>query len=125
MICRWRLRGSLTRCAVEIYNASDVAVRQVRFEIAKESLNQFDLRGVAPRPATADQSREWQVFHYPEVHPRERRSILLELVPKRAGKLHLVLQLTSGAGAFHGMADIPIQVCPRHRGPAVGRQQAT
>jgi hypothetical protein len=49
-------------------------------------------------------------MYYPEMNPREQRTISLELVPKRSGIFHLVLQVTSGESAKHGMADLPIRV---------------
>jgi hypothetical protein len=107
----------------EVYNISDVVVRNVRFEIAKASLAQLQLRTVRPQPMKVDQSRKWQVLVYPDMNPRQRRTITLELVPKKAGAQHLVLQLTSGPGAYHGMTDLPVLVCGRRPGTASGGRE--
>lgn len=94
----------------EIYNASDAVVSEVRFEIAKEFLDQFELLAIVPRPDRTRVSGQWQTFCYPAVHPRERRTIRLELEPKTAGTFHLIAHLVSGEGAYHGMTDLPVVV---------------
>jgi len=95
---------------VEIYNASDAVATSVRFEIAREFLNQFVLQRVTPRPSGVTQSSQWHVLYYPEMHPREQRTVALELVPRQSGTFHLRLQVTSSGSAKHGMADLPIRV---------------
>lgn len=94
----------------EIYNTSDVVVDEVRFEIAKEFLDQFELLAVVPQPDQTRVSGQWQAFCYPAIHPRERRTIRLELEPRAAGTFHLIAHLVSGEGAYHGMTDLPIVV---------------
>jgi hypothetical protein len=102
--------GQLYVVTVQIYNASDAVVEGVRFEIARESLGKFHLREVRPEPSTWDESAKWQVLCYPELHPRERRTLALDLVPRSGGTFHLIVRLVSGDSVYHGMADLPIAV---------------
>jgi hypothetical protein len=102
--------GQTFKVTAQIYNASDEVASGVRFEIEKRFLEQFRLAQVTPRPTGETQSAKWHVMYYPEMNPREQRTIILELVPKRSGTFHLVLQVTSGESAKHGMADLPIRV---------------
>lgn len=105
--------GAVYRVRAEIYNASDEVAGDVRFEISRDFLEQFVLQQVTPRPTGMAQSAQWQVMYYPEMHPREQRTMRLDLVPKKSGTFHLVLQVTSGSSAKHGMADLPIRVKSR------------
>jgi hypothetical protein len=97
----------------QFYNRSDQTIEGVRFEIDQQSLEKFDLRSVRPGPSGRDQSERWQGLCYPDMHPRERRTIALELVPKSAGTFHLIVRLISGDQVYHGMADLPIVVGAR------------
>jgi hypothetical protein len=102
--------GRAYTVTAQIYNASDDVASGIRFEIAKQFLEQFKLAQVTPRPTGETQSAQWHVMYYPEMSPREQRTIALELVPRRSGTFHLMLQVTSGDSATHGMADLPIRV---------------
>jgi hypothetical protein len=94
----------------QIYNPSGAVVPGIRFEIAEQSLEQFDLRSSAPEPEAIERHGVWRMLSYPALAPRERRRISLELVPKTAGAHHLLMRLVSGDNLFHGMADLPIVV---------------
>lgn len=107
---RGAIVGQAYKVTAQIYNASDEVASSVRFEIAKRFLEQFTLAQVTPRPTGETQSAQWHVMYYPEMNPREQRTIALELIPKRTGTFHLMLQVTSGDSAKHGMADLPIRV---------------
>jgi len=105
----------------EIYNTSDVVVSDVRFEIGKEFLSQFEVEGITPAPVRVGQSGEWQVLFYPELNPREQRTIRLDLEPRKAGTFHLVAQLASSGGTYHGRADLPVVVkAPGEPAPSEG-----
>ena len=93
-----------------LYNASDAPANDIRLEIAHESLSALDLREVRPQPLQQAESGNWRLLLYPTLHPRERRRIALELIPREAGTFHFIVRLRSGEGAYHGMADMPITV---------------
>jgi hypothetical protein len=99
----------------QMYNTSDVVVTGVRFEILREFLGHFALRQVTPRPDRIAESGKWAVLAYPDLSPRERRTIRLDLEPKQAGVFHLKAQLASSDGGYHGMADLPIVVESKNR----------
>ena len=94
----------------QIYNASDRIIKGVRLEVGKDFLKELDLRRLTPEPDRVHESAQWRVFSYPEMHPRERRTIALELVPKRPGTFHLLARLTTDRGSYYGRADLPIRV---------------
>jgi len=102
--------GEAYRVMALLYNASDVVAENVRFEVAKESFKALYLKEVRPQPSARGESGRWQVFSYPPLNPRERRSIALELVPREPGTFHLVVRLLSDEQNYHGMADLPITV---------------
>lgn len=102
--------GRAYTVTAEIYNTSGVAATDIRFEIAKESLEQFELQQVVPQPTGTTQSGEWRVLFYPQMAPLEQRRIALHLIPKAAGTFHLTLQVASTGNVEHGRADLPIRV---------------
>lgn len=110
---RQAVAGEPYTVMAQFYNRSDQTIEKVRFEIDRKFLEEFDLRSVRPGPSGRDQSQHWQGLSYPDMHPRERRTIALELVPRSAGTFHLIVRLISGDHVYHGMADLPIVVAER------------
>ena len=93
-----------------VSNTSDAPVSDVRVEIAKRSLEVFDLLTVKP-PANAIRDRgKWRVVSYPTLRPGETRRIVITLVPKKTGTLHVMLRLVSGGNIYHGLSDLPVIV---------------
>jgi len=107
-----------------ISNTSALRADDVRFEIAKRSLEEFELVSVSPRPTERKEQGMWEVFGFPPMRPLEQRRIVLEVAPKKAGTLHLQVRLVSDGNVFHGMADLPV-IAEEARGgkrPARGRR---
>jgi hypothetical protein len=97
-----------------IYNTSSLWAATVRFEIAGRSLDEFELVSVEPRPVSGARRRRgrWEILSYPALRPGGRQRIILEVIPKRPGTLHLTVRLVSGDNLYHGMADLPVIVEP-------------
>jgi hypothetical protein len=93
-----------------VYNSSAAPVAGVRFEIAKRSLEVFDLLSVEPATGRAVDHGKWRSISYPALGPGERRRITMTLRPKMAGTLHVMVRLVSGGNVFHGLADLPVIV---------------
>jgi hypothetical protein len=93
-----------------VYNTSAAPVTGVRFEIAKRSLQVFDLLSVEPATRRAAEHGKWRSISYPALRPGERRRITMTLRPKKAGTLHVMVRLVSGGNVFHGLADLPVIV---------------
>jgi hypothetical protein len=93
-----------------VYNTSPAPVTGVRFEIAKRSLEVFDLLSVKPATGGAMEHGKWRSISYPALRPGERRRIRMTLRPKMAGTLHVMVRLVSGGNVFHGLADLPVIV---------------
>lgn len=110
---RQAVAGETYTVMAQFYNRSDQTIEKVRFEIDQKLLEEFDLRSVRPGPSGLEQSQHWHGLSYPDMHPRERRTIALELVPKSAGTFHLIVRVLSGENEYHGMADLPIVVAER------------
>ena len=108
--------GELFPVVVQIYNSSAAVVEGVRLEVAKESLTGFELVRESP-PGVAKQAGQWLALDYPRLGPHERRTITLELIPRRSGRQQFVVQLMS-EGGYHGRAELPIAVAgERSSGP--------
>ena len=105
--------GETYTLMTEIYNTSDAVVDDVRFEIGNEFLEHFDVVAVVPQPDRVRVAGQWRAFRYPAMHPRERRTVRLELRPKAAGTFQFNAHLVSGEGTYHGMTGLPIVVVER------------
>jgi hypothetical protein len=93
-----------------IHNTGDVTVEDVRVEIAKQSLEDFELRSARPRPESQGECGQWWMLSYGDLTPHERRRVSLDLAPKRTGELHVRVRLVSGEHIYHGMTDLPVLV---------------
>jgi hypothetical protein len=93
-----------------IYNTGDVTVEDVRVEIAKQSLEDFELRSVRPPPGSQGECGQWWMLSYGKLMPHERRRVSLDLAPKREGELQVKVRLVSGEHIYHGMTALPVLV---------------
>jgi hypothetical protein len=89
-----------------IHNMSTLWAANVRFEIAERSLDDFELVSVAPRPLAEAKRGIWQTLSYPSLRPGGRQRIVLHMIPRRSGSLHLSVRLVSGGNLYHGMTDL-------------------
>jgi len=104
--------GEPYRVTAIVLNRSD-RTRGIKLEISARSLQSFDLLSVDPEAEETEERGQWHVLRLSPLRPQERRPIALDLVPKQAGDLHLVLRLVSDENLFHGQLDFPITVEPR------------
>ena len=93
-----------------VYNTSAAPVTGVRFEIAKRSLEVFELLSVEPATRRAEDHGKWRAISYPALRPGDRRPVKMTLKPKKAGTLHIMVRLVSSGNMFHGLADLPVIV---------------
>ncbi len=93
-----------------VTNGSRSPVNGVRLEIARRSLEVFDLLSVKPPAGGPKNIGKWRVISYPTMRPRESRRIVMTLVPKKPGTLHVMVRLVSAGNVFHGLADLPVVV---------------
>jgi hypothetical protein len=93
-----------------VFNSSDRPVTGARFEISQRTLAAFDLLSVKPSAERPVRRGKWWVISYPALGPGEKRQIVMDLRPKRAGTLHVMVRLVSGGNVFHGLADLPVVV---------------
>jgi hypothetical protein len=101
--------GKPEHVAVSIRNTSTtLRVKDVRVEVEKTSLADLELVSVSPPPLAREELGKWEVLHYPDMQPSEQRRVSLEVVPKRAGALHLRVRVVTEGNVYHGMADLPV-----------------
>lgn len=93
-----------------IYNTSNVSSEGVRLEIARASLEDFDLVEAVPKPLGQTERGLWEILYYPALNVGEHVAINLNLLPNKAGTAHLTVRLVSGNNVYHGMTDLPIVV---------------
>jgi len=100
-------------------NRSSFAAGGVKLEISAGSLESFELLSVEPKPEGTENRGEWRILRLSELRPLERRQIVLDVMPRQAGNLHMVLRLVSGENLFHGQLDLPVTVePPKTEGPS-------
>jgi hypothetical protein len=101
---------------LNIVNRSDRVVDKVRAELSRSFLREFVLEEVDPQVGYWQDFGEWRGLVLPPLEPRERRLVRLTLVPQRPGEFQLEVRLASEAGAYYGLALLPIRVRPSTAG---------
>lgn len=97
--------------AIEITNMADETIGGIRLQISKESVpTRFRLAKMTPEYSSREDAQEWCSYIYPDLAPKETRTITLELIPHQPGSYQVAVRLVSRGTTFHGMTHLPVQV---------------
>jgi hypothetical protein len=110
--------GSPLTVTTQIRNTSALWAASVRLKIGGPSVDDFELVSATPRPVARGRSGLWEMLAYPPLGPRAQQRIVLRVIPKKAGTVHLKVRLVSEDNQFHGMATLPLVVAPAPGGQA-------
>lgn len=92
----------------DVYNLSKLAAKEVRLLISNEFFRDFEMRILAEGSHQWVEERGSRVLHISGLAPGERKTIPLELIPRRAGHFELVVKLESDR--YDGWVPLPITV---------------
>jgi hypothetical protein len=108
--------GHPVTVTAQIRNTSTLWAASVRLKIGGPSIDEFELASATPKPVARGRSGLWETLSYPPLGPGAQQRVVLRVIPRNAGTLHLRVRLVSEDNQFHGMATLPLVVKPASGG---------
>jgi len=108
----------------DVYNLSKVPAQEVALLVDNEFFRDFEMRASAEVPYHWVEEHGARVLRLSSLDPGERKTVPIELIPKRAGEYQLVVKLESDRNLYHGWLPLPITVAPAESARAKAGGQA-
>jgi len=107
--------GVARKVVCDVYNLSKVPAQEVALRVDNEFFRDFEMRTPAGAPYRWVEEHGARVLRLSSLDPGERKTVLMELIPRRAGEYQLVVKLESDRNLYHGWLPLPITVTAAER----------